>query len=206
MYNRMGRAWPDKVSLRIFIWRCRICEALRYYGQGWARKVRAWLCESPLRLYAWKCRVTAAWPDALARRGVRREQDVRWVKDIRKKCGVRLEQCIRRQRGVLAGKAPGTGECLNVKICNMPAMCRKGAKRPTSARISLAISAILMPEEAIKMFNKGHQKIDCRVCSCEHHGTGDVCDLECICVQPMNGADHGDAASQTLCGSYKCRK
>lgn len=63
-----------------------------------------------------------------------------------------------------------------------------------------------MLEEAMKMFNKGHQKIDCRVCSCQHHGENDVCDLECICVQPMNGADQGDAASQTLCGSYKCRK
>lgn len=59
-------------------------------------------------------------------------------------------------------------------------------------------------EEGMKMLNKGHQKIDCRVCSCEHHCENDVCDLDCICVQPMTGAKQNDAASQTLCGSYKC--
>lgn len=54
------------------------------------------------------------------------------------------------------------------------------------------------------MMNKGHQKIDCRVCSCEYHNEDDVCQLDSICVQPVTGAAHKDAASQTLCGSYKC--
>ena len=55
------------------------------------------------------------------------------------------------------------------------------------------------------MLNKGHQKIDRRVRSCEHHCENDVCDLDCICVQPMTVREaEPDAASQTLCGSYKC--
>lgn len=72
------------------------------------------------------------------------------------------------------------------------------------ARISSLRRGIIKPEEAMKMLNKGHQKIDCRVCSCAHHTDDDVCDLDCICVQPMTGSNQKDAAGQTLCGSYKC--
>lgn len=76
-----------------------------------------------------------------------------------------------------------------------------GARSDCIARPSMGI---IEHEEAMNMFSKGNQKIDCRVCSCEYHSEDDVCDLDCICVQPMTGATQQDAASQTLCGSYKC--
>ena len=71
-----------------------------------------------------------------------------------------------------------------------------GARSDCIARPSMGI---IEHEEAMNMFGKGNQKIDCRVCSCEYHSEDDVCDLDCICVQPMTGA-----TQQTLCGSYKC--
>ena len=149
----------------------------------WALNLRTLQHEWIWRLYALNCRLRAALGLHMA-----------------------FGQGAARRRELPTHGGTGAAVSIIVNICKSALQDKSNAKKVRWPCIARAKSAILKLEEAMKMFNKGHQKIDCRVCSCEHHGTGDVCDLECICVQPMNGADQGDAASQTLCGSYKCRK
>ncbi len=51
----------------------------------------------------------------------------------------------------------------------------------------------------------GQQSIGCEVTSCEYHSQGN-CDLSNITVQPCSGECTGNAADETLCGSYKSKQ
>ena len=51
----------------------------------------------------------------------------------------------------------------------------------------------------------GHQCIHCSVASCKHHKEDNHCALESINVQPTPMAYTGEAADESMCGSYDCK-
>ncbi len=51
----------------------------------------------------------------------------------------------------------------------------------------------------------GHQCIDCSVVSCRHHDEKGHCKLERIQVEPTPMAYTGEAADESMCGSYTCK-
>lgn len=51
----------------------------------------------------------------------------------------------------------------------------------------------------------GHQCIHCSVASCKHHNAENYCDLESINVEPTPMAYTGEAADESMCGSYACK-
>lgn len=51
----------------------------------------------------------------------------------------------------------------------------------------------------------GHQSIECSVVSCKFHDKEGRCGLERIQVEPTPMAYTGEAADESMCGSYKNR-
>ena len=51
----------------------------------------------------------------------------------------------------------------------------------------------------------GHQSIECSVVSCKYHDREGKCSLERIQVEPTPMAYTGEAADESMCGSYKNR-
>jgi len=52
----------------------------------------------------------------------------------------------------------------------------------------------------------GCQTIGCTVCSCAHHDEGaDMCKLDSIRVEPMQGCHTGKACDESLCASYRAK-
>ena len=53
--------------------------------------------------------------------------------------------------------------------------------------------------------NSGHQCIECSVVSCKYHNENGHCGLERIQVEPTPMAYTGEAADESMCGSYCCK-
>ena len=53
--------------------------------------------------------------------------------------------------------------------------------------------------------DSGHQSIECSVVSCKYHDQEGRCSLERIQVEPTPMAYTGEAADESMCGSYKNR-
>lgn len=51
----------------------------------------------------------------------------------------------------------------------------------------------------------GHQSIECSVVSCKFHDKEGRCGLERIQVEPTPMAYTGEAADESMCGSYQNR-
>jgi len=51
----------------------------------------------------------------------------------------------------------------------------------------------------------GHQSIGCSVVSCKFHDQKGRCSLDSIQVEPTPMAYTGEAADESMCGSYKNR-
>lgn len=51
----------------------------------------------------------------------------------------------------------------------------------------------------------GHQSIECSVVSCKFHDKEGRCSLSSIQVEPTPMAYTGEAADESMCGSYKNR-
>ncbi len=49
---------------------------------------------------------------------------------------------------------------------------------------------------------EGNQKIGCKVCSCKHNCDGEFCDLDKICVCPVEGC-HCEEPEESMCSSYE---
>lgn len=49
---------------------------------------------------------------------------------------------------------------------------------------------------------KGTQKIECTVCSCKHNCDGKVCELNEICVCPIEGCNT-EKPDESMCSSYE---
>lgn len=50
-----------------------------------------------------------------------------------------------------------------------------------------------------------HQCIECSVVSCKHHDEKGHCRLDKIKVEPTPMAYTGEAADESMCGSYNCK-
>ena len=51
----------------------------------------------------------------------------------------------------------------------------------------------------------GHQSIECSVVSCKYHDKEGGCSLDRIRVEPTPMAYTGEAADESMCGSYQTR-
>lgn len=80
----------------------------------------------------------------------------------------------------------------------------RAASRVRSCRVLFSIKVrkgrIAMPHP-----ETGHQSIECSVVSCKYHDREGKCSLERIQVEPTPMAYTGEAADESMCGSYKNR-
>ncbi|MDR1262325.1 MAG: DUF1540 domain-containing protein [Oscillospiraceae bacterium] len=56
------------------------------------------------------------------------------------------------------------------------------------------------------MAHKANPGVMCGVCSCVNHDEQNHCRLDTIHVDPMPNASKGNAADESMCGSYSNRQ